>query len=287
MKKSIIIITLAIIITITLFEVWKIFNINQKQVPVLVYHNIVENDEQKAQNRDNLTINDFEEQIRYLKESGYTTISTDELYDWKKGKIDIPEKSVVLTFDDGYYSFKYLVQPILEKYDYKAICFLIGTATYEITPEYQENVYGTIGMDEVINHIDNVTYGSHTYDMHKEIEDGEPIITTKTKEELQTDAQNFKNRLFDAKYLAYPFYTYTKDLVKALKTENYKLAFAGEEEMATQKVDDLKVPRISAIKDIETFKEIFETEKYRNKYGNGLIRKIIITVKRKIFHIYN
>ena len=278
--KKIVVIIISILLFIGIFEIWKIYNINQKQVAVLVYHDIVENDELKAKNRDNLTTEDFEEQVKYLKNAGYIAISLDELYDWKIGKSDIPEKSVVLTFDDGYYSFKYLVQPILQKYDFKATCFLIGNVTGEKTPEYQEGVYGTIGMDEVNNHIENVTYGSHTYNLHGEADDGKPMMYKKSLDELRQDAENFRNNLFDTKYLAYPFYTYSKDFVKSLEQENYKLAFAGEEEMATKGIDNLKVPRISAIKDINTFKEIFETNKYKNSLGNGLIRKVVKTIKR-------
>lgn len=280
MKKILAGIIIGIIALVIIFEVWKIYNVNQKQVAVLVYHDIVENSELKEKNRDNLTIADFEEQVKYLKDSGYTAISPDELYNWKSGKAEIPEKSVVLTFDDGYYSFKYLVQPILQKYDFKATCFLIGKVTGEKTPEYQEGVYGTIGMDEVNNHIPNVTYGSHTYDLHDEADNGKPMMYKKSLEELKQDAESFRNNLFDAKYLAYPFYTYSKDLVKSLEQANYRLAFAGEEEMATKGIDNLKVPRISAIKDINTFKEIFETNKYKNSLGNGLIRKVVKTLKR-------
>ena len=280
--KKIVIILISILLFIGIFEIWKIYNINQKQVAVLVYHDIVENDELKAKNRDNLTTTDFEEQVKYLKDVGYTSISLDELYDWKIGKSDISEKSVVLTFDDGYYSFKYLVQPILQKYDYKAACFLIGNVTGEKTPEYHEGVYGTIGMDEVNNHIENVAYGSHTYNLHDEADDGKPMMYKKSLEDLRQDAKNFRNNLFDAKYLAYPFYTYSKDFVKSLEQENYKLAFAGEEEMATKGIDNLTVPRISAIKDINTFKEIFETNKFKNSLGNGLIRKVVKTLKRII-----
>ena len=52
--------------------------------------------------------------------------------------------------------------------------------------------------------------------------------------------------------------------------------------MATKHVDDFKVPRISGVKEFKNFKQIFETDKYRNKYGNGLIRKVILKIKRTL-----
>ena len=267
---------------ILLFPIWKNYNINQKQVAVLVYHNIDENEEMKGTDQDSLTTQEFEEQLEYLKNNGYTSISLDELYDWKMWKIDIPEKTVVITFDDGFYSFKSLAQPILQKYNFKAACFLIGNVTMPITPEYDEEKYVTIGLDEVNNKSQNITYGSHTFELHQQNENGVPIVKEKTFEQIEQDTKKFNTQIFDAEYLAYPYYTYTKDFVKVLEQENYKLAFAGEEEMATKGVNNYKVPRISAIKSIEEFKEIFETKKYRNKYGNGLIRKICVKIERNI-----
>ena len=282
MKKIITTIILIIIILAVTFQIWKNYNINQKQIAVLVYHNIVQNEEEKLKDQDALTDREFEEQIKYLKDKGYYSLSLDEYYDWKQGKIDIPEKSVIITFDDGYYSFKYLAQKVLEKYEFKATCFLIGKVTMENTPEYQEGVYGTIGLGEVKNKPENITYGSHTFNLHEQTENGIPIVKTKNYDEIKEDTVKFDTKLFKAEYLAYPYYTYTKDYVKVLKEEKYKLAFAGEEEMATKGVENYKVPRISGVRSLEEFKEIFETDKYRNKYGNGLTRKICVKLERAI-----
>jgi len=282
MKKIIIYMMLSVIILILLFLGWKNYNINQKQVAVLVYHNIVENDKFKANNADTITTKEFIEQLKYLKDKGYTTISLDELYNWKKGKIDIPEKSVVITFDDAYYSFKYIAKPILQQYNFKAACFLIGNVTEYNTQAYEEGKYATIGLDEVNNRSETIIYGSHTFDLHRQAEDGTPIIKFKSYKEIKEDTKKFNTQLFEAKYLAYPYYTYTNEMIKVLEEENYKLAFAGEEEMMTKGVNNYKIPRISAVKSIDEFKKIFETPKYRNKYGNGLIRKICVKLERAI-----
>lgn len=282
MKKVVIYLIIFVVMLIMAFQIFKFYNISQKQVPVLVYHNIVEKEESKLNDGDALTTNEFSEQLKYLSDNGYTTISLDELYEWKNGKIDIPEKSVVITFDDGYISFKYLAQPILQQYNFKAACFLIGNITEKNTVEYEEGKYATIGLDEINNKSENIIYGSHTFDFHTQGIDGKPLVTQKNYDELKQDVKNFSNKIFEAEYLAYPYYTYTKDFVKVLEEEKYKLAFAGEEEMATKNVNNYKIPRISAIKNMEEFKKIFETDMYRNKYGNGLIRKICKKIERNI-----
>ena len=280
--KIIVILILIIFVSILGFVLFIKYNQHTQQVVVLSYHNIIsDNVEKDADEYETLTVSEFEKQMQYLKDNGYTTISANELYKWKNKEMEIPEKSVLITFDDGYYSFKYLVQPVLEKYNFKAICFVIGNTVGETTPAFDENVLASIGKDELQNHISNVEYGSHTYDLHHLTENGVAYVRTFSKDDLKKDVENF-NKIFNAKYLAYPYYTYTSDFIDVLKENNYKLAFAGEEEMATRGVDNYKIPRISGAKSFEEFKSIFETDKYRNKYGNGLIRKICVNIERKL-----
>lgn len=280
--KIIVILSLIVLVLILGFVLFIKYNQHTQQVIVLSYHNIISDDvEKNADEYETLTVSEFEKQMQYLKDNGYTTISADELYRWKNKEIEIPEKSVLITFDDGYYSFKYLVQPVLEKYDFKAICFVIGNTVGEATPAFDANVLVNIGKDEIYNHIENVEYGSHTYDMHHLTKNGVAYVRTFSRDDLKNDVESF-SKIFNAEYLAYPYYTYTADFINVLKGYNYKLAFAGEEEMATRGVDNYKIPRISGAKSFEEFKNIFETDKYRNKYGNGLIRKICVNIERRL-----
>lgn len=283
MKKVLIYIIIAILLLVGIFQIWKYCNIKRYQVPVLVYHNIVLSEKEKEKDADALTVDDFKEQMNYLKENGYEAISMDDFYNWKTGSNKIPEKSVVITFDDGFYSFKYLVEPILQQYDFNATCFVIGKVTMLETPKYEAERYGTIGLDEINSKPKNITYGSHTFYLHEQGEDGKPIVKNKNYEEIKQDTEKFNKELFDAKYLAYPYYTYTKDFIKILKEENYRLAFAGEEEMACKDVNNYKIPRISGVRNLEEFKQIFETNKYRNKYGNSILRKIFVKINRIMF----
>lgn len=280
-KKIIKIGVISCIVLIVFFMIFVRSNLLKFQVPVLVYHNIVLTEVEKNGDLDTLTVDEFEKEMKYLHENGFKTLTLDELYDWKANKLDIPKNSVVITFDDGFYSFKYLVQPILEKFGFNATCFIIGDVTQNTTKDYSPEGYGTIGKDEINSHINNIEYASHTFGLHHLNENEEKYINIKSKDELIQDIKTFNKNILDTKYLAYPYYTYTNDLISALKENNYKLAFAGEEEMATKDVDNYKVPRISGVKDYDEFKKIFETDKYRNKYGNGLIRKVFVTLSRK------
>ncbi len=93
--------------------------------PVIVYHHIVE-DNSKVHNNPWITSQDrFEENIIDLKEAGYSFISTNDLYRYQIYGEGIPEKPIIITFDDGYTSNYDLAYPILKKHNVKADIFVV------------------------------------------------------------------------------------------------------------------------------------------------------------------
>jgi len=89
-------------------------------VPVLLYHGIVEKPD-----GENITVDQFREEMFTLKESGYQTVGLVEFYEFLQGKRELPEKSFLLTFDDGRKDSYYPVDPILKALDFKAVMFVI------------------------------------------------------------------------------------------------------------------------------------------------------------------
>ena len=280
-KKYVIFIVVFVFIAFMflLFKLWVNHNKNVEQIPALMYHDVII-DEYYKDKPDTIELSMFEKQLKYLKDNGYKTLSLDEFYCWKKGECDYNEKSVVLTFDDGFYSFEYLVKPLLEKYNMTASVFLIGEYTDELTPDFAPNRYGIVGIENINNELDNAYYGSHTYALHKMV-GNKKRVETLTYEEIDKDFKEMK-KIYDFEYMTYPFNTDTEDFIKALKNNNYKLAFRGESEKATKGSNDYLIPRIGVSNNFESFKIIFETDKHNNRYGSGLFRKIFITIERKL-----
>ena len=71
--------------------------------PILEYH-MVQAEEPKDAYEYNVPVEDFQQQLDYLQEQGYTTISIRDFLRAKKGLQELPDKPVILTFDDGYES---------------------------------------------------------------------------------------------------------------------------------------------------------------------------------------
>ncbi len=105
----------------------KTYFISEKEikVPVLLYHEFYESEPPKELYGIVSTPDKFEKDMLHILKEGYTFISLDQLMDYKNGLKGIPEKSVVLTFDDGYRSNYTMIYPILKKYHIPAAIFII------------------------------------------------------------------------------------------------------------------------------------------------------------------
>ncbi|HHX74512.1 MAG TPA: polysaccharide deacetylase family protein [Firmicutes bacterium] len=140
-----------------------------KKVPVLLYHHLA------AEADGSLTVSagQFEAQIKALAEAGYTGVSLGQLVDYVEKGTELPDRPVVVTFDDGYASNYEIAYPILQKYGMKATIFVIGASVGKET--YKDTAYPIIphfGYGEAREMLASglLEIQSHTYDMHQSAE---------------------------------------------------------------------------------------------------------------------
>ena len=89
-------------------------------VPILTYHNLAE----QAKGRLVLAAASFREQMRYLKTNGYRVVSLADFVDYTRLNRQLPQRAVVLTFDDGYRAFKDHAYPVLRELGFTATLFI-------------------------------------------------------------------------------------------------------------------------------------------------------------------
>lgn len=131
-------------------------------VPVLLYHGIGEGE---------VTPETFEAQIRFLAENGCHAVSAREMVDFVLHGGELPEKPVLITFDDGYLSNYEYGWPVLEKYGMKGTVFAIGVSVghekfykdtqFIMTPHFSYEQAREMIASGVMD------VQSHTYDMHQ------------------------------------------------------------------------------------------------------------------------
>ncbi|MGX5217752.1 poly-beta-1,6-N-acetyl-D-glucosamine N-deacetylase PgaB [Pseudomonas segetis] len=94
------------------------------QVLAICYHDI--EDQEADQNYVSVRTANLITQLNWLHDSGYQAVSVDQVLAARAGKKPLPEKAILLTFDDGYSSFYDRVLPLLEAYNWPAVFAPVG-----------------------------------------------------------------------------------------------------------------------------------------------------------------
>ncbi|MAY81017.1 MAG: hypothetical protein CL930_09565 [Deltaproteobacteria bacterium] len=198
-------------------------------VPVLVYHQL----ETEGDSRE------VEDHFRQINASGYSSISLEQLDRWIEG-IDqnMPDKPIILTFDDGKKQHYQKLPEWMEKYDLQAVLFLIVTHLDHPFDRF-------LNWDEAreLASTGRFDLQCHSYDAHRKIDtsdgDEKGVYVAKgtdnTVEEhalwRRRDLASCRNRLYaetgkNSRYIAWPFGQYDNSLIGTA-------ALAGFEGMLT------------------------------------------------------
>lgn len=129
-------------------------------VPVLVYHNI--NDDE-VESTTNISVDHFKEQLFALKRAGYETISVEQLYRFLRGEATLPARSIMITFDDGIADSFYYADPVLRALSYEAVMFALPKYSVEAT---STSYYLTTHQLQAMESSGRWDIQSHGYDAH-------------------------------------------------------------------------------------------------------------------------
>lgn len=202
-------------------------------IAVLNYH-FFYSDGENCGNSICLNTRKFEQQLKYLKENGYKTLTMEEFRAWMYGEISLPKKSVLLTIDDGamgtgLHNGNKLI-PLLEKYQAHATLFLI-TGWWDI------NNYKSPYLD----------IESHTNDMHNEgfcygVARGARMLCSSYDVALE-DLKKSIAITGSTKAFCFPFYAYNQKAIQVVKEAGFKLGFIGGNYKATKNTNKYLIPR--------------------------------------------
>ena len=263
MIKRIICFSLVLTTFITIYITSASAENNEIRLPVVMYHQFSTNSNKCGKYI--LSIEQFEDDLKYLKEHNYQTISMAELTDYTDNGTPLPKNPIILTFDDGHLTFRTLVYPLLEKYDMCAVLSIIG----ELTDGYTENndrneVYAYLNWADVseLTAGGRVEIGCHTYALHKltngriGCSKGKNENSEKYKQLLETDLNTFHLRLLEeagtkTSIMTYPFGGFCKESEEFIKETGFKASFSCTE-------------RINKIKDSD---DLFLLGRYNRPHG--------------------
>lgn len=186
-----------------------------------------------------ITPGEFESDLKYLYNNGYKSVTTNQI----RNK-NIPNKAVLITFDDGFLSNYKYAKPLLEKYNMTAVCAVIGSLMneYTINPNtISDCAYMNIATVEEMLTSGTFEIASHTYDMHK-LNPRKGCSKMKNESEYDyatsfgNDLKEFNELYFESfatttDIIAFPYGEYSQLTVDIAKEEGYKIMLTCEEKI--------------------------------------------------------
>lgn len=196
-----------------------IFSHYYKTIPILCYHQFT--DSGNSHHPLVLQQEKFREQLQYLKDNNYQVLRLDELESYLDGKRPIPDKSVVLTIDDGYRSIYTVAYPLLKEFNFPVTVFLytdfIGgkaALTWQQVKELRQS-----GLFDFQSH-------SKTHASLATLPNPDPLEVALLEKEIVTPHAVIEKRLgFEPVYFAFPYGDTSDAAVELLQQEGYRLAF--------------------------------------------------------------
>jgi peptidoglycan/xylan/chitin deacetylase (PgdA/CDA1 family) len=189
-------------------------------VPVLCYHHFADRCDSSLCTPTSV----FEQQMRFLKEQGYSVISTAELGEFLAFRKAIPRKAVVINLDDAYRSTYDIAYPILKKYGFTATLYVytafIGASKNALTWDQLKAMKA-----------DGFEVGSHSVnhvDLSKKTAgESDKEYLARVKKELLLSKQALDDKLNqNTQYVAFPYGEFNPALLKLSQEIGYRFGFS-------------------------------------------------------------
>ncbi len=213
---------------------------NGKPLCVLMYHSILDSEQRAGEYV--ITPKTFEEDLNYIKNAGYETVVTKDLINYVEKGTPLPEKAVVITFDDGYYNNYSYAYPLMKKYGMKGVLSVIGYYTESYSKEKTfNNNYSHVTWSMIKEMADDGVFEiqNHTYNLH-DLKKRKGILKQKTETDkeyeklLKSDIEKTQ-KLLDINCgitpLAFtcPFGAVNDKALDIIKSMGFKVTYGCEE----------------------------------------------------------
>lgn len=184
------------------------------KVPILMYHYVSQPPPDSDIYRVDLSVapESFRQQMAYLKDNGYTPIDFYDLSTAIVAQTELPEKPILLTFDDGYIDIYETVYPVLQEYGFKGTFFIIT----EFVDAGREGYMTWPMIEEMAQAGQRIESHSRTH----------PDLATKSRDGLIWEILGAQETLtahvgYRPRYFCYPGGTYNDETIQMLKELDY------------------------------------------------------------------
>ncbi len=194
-----------------------IYSNGYQTIPILAYHRFG-----LSETTMTVTPDSFSRQLAYLAKNDFTVISLKELIPFLAGEKQLPPKSIVLTFDDGYKSFYMFAYPLLLKYGFPGTVFVYsdfidkkaGLSWYELKEMVDS------GLIDIQPHS-----RFHTNLGLNKMDENEAEYEKRIEDEITHPSRRIKKHLGQLVHsFAYPYGDTNQSVIEKLQAADYQLA---------------------------------------------------------------
>lgn len=207
---------------------------NNEGIPVLMYHSVSNDKPTDKLASLRITMDSFLQQMEYLKNNNFTTLTLDELKDFIISNKQVPEKSVVLTFDDGYEDNYTNVYPILKKYGFKATIFIETSSV-----DNNKNMLTSAQLVEL---------QQNGIDIESETAQDDKLASLSSVNQLKSmqNSKQYLEKLLNktVNYISYPYGSYNKDTLDAAAKAGYILGLSRDGKWTYKTDGNYKLSRV-------------------------------------------
>ena len=241
LSKIILVFILLIITIVTSISIVIANSEEAIDVPIIMYHSILK--DSSRSNKYTITPSVLEEDLKYIKDKGYTTVTISDLISYVYENKELPNKPIVLTFDDGHYNNYGYLLPLLEKYDMKAVISIVGAYTDKFTQTDEANMnYSYLRWKDIkeLMGTGRIEFQNHTYNLHNNT--GNRIGTKKIKGEtnehyrqvleediLKLQKEFEENTNYTPQCFTYPFGGISNASLDIIKELGFKASLSCEQ----------------------------------------------------------
>lgn len=236
-------IIILVVLAFTIFSFVFVYNFSLAEsqdsieVPIVMYHSIL-----KSRSGSYIVHPEtFEDDLKYIQSKGYSTVTMSDLINYVYDDIPLPEKPIIITFDDGNYNNLSYAVPLLHKYNMQAVISIVGqyADTYTKTDEANPN-YGYLRWKDINElMLDGcIEFQNHTYNLHsskgnrkgcrklssESLQDYTSFLTSDINKLQEEFAQNCNGYIPNT--FTYPFGSISKESIPIIKSLGFKASLS-------------------------------------------------------------
>ena len=248
-------------------------------IKVLMYHRIVEDDGTASKHWTYVSAAQLRKHLSLLNRWGYMPITFRDYLLYEKGKINLPKKPVIITFDDGFEEIRKLAFPILKEYGWNAVLFVLGNRNV------REDIWNTdkdymqarlLDVDQLREMADGgFEIGSHSM-THANLptipHDKAVYEIQKSREVLQSLTQS------PIKSFSYPFGAVNGTIKELVREAGYEIGcgvYTGPPQFFKDRFDIRRITINNSTNTLPFAIKILSPYEYYEWYGSRLMRKFV------------